>query len=109
MNDVVEEEGAHGDGDNVADAIESVELEEALEESLHDHLLTLIKNKGEEVADIESNRILVFKGLAAEVSMPSVPSDWTPPIAKAEKGEPLLESVANPGEWPQFTYPPKFQ
>jgi hypothetical protein len=44
------------------------------------------------------------------VSMPSVPwSDWTTPIAKAEKGEPLFKSVDNPGKWPQFTYWPKFQ
>jgi hypothetical protein len=41
--------------------------------------------------------------------MPSAPSDWTAPIAKAEKGEPMFESVDNPGEWPQFTYRPKFQ
>jgi hypothetical protein len=44
------------------------------------------------------------------VSIPSVPSDWTPPIAKAEKGKPMFETVDNnPGEWPQFTYRPKFQ
>jgi hypothetical protein len=106
MSDVAEEEGEHGDGDSIADAIESSELEEALEESPHHRLLILIKNEGEEVSDIESNRILLKKGLAAEGSMSSVPSDWTPPIAKAEKCEPICKSVDNPGEWPQFTYRP---
>jgi hypothetical protein len=109
MSDVVEEQAEHGDGDSVADAIESAELEEALEESLRDRLLILVKNKGEQVSDVESNRILLKKGLAAEILMPSAPSDWTAPIPKAEKGEPTFESVDNPGEWPQFTYCPKFQ
>jgi hypothetical protein len=40
--------------------------------------------------------------------MPSVPSDWTPPIAKTEKGEPTFESVDNSGQWPEFTYQSKF-
>ncbi len=40
MSDAAAEEGKHGDGDSIADATESVELEEALEESLRgDHLL----------------------------------------------------------------------
>jgi hypothetical protein len=66
MSDIAEEEGKHG----VCDS-------EALEESLpvRDHLLILINNEGEEVSDIESKRILLKKGLAAEVSIPSVPSD----------------------------------
>jgi hypothetical protein len=110
MSDITEEEGEHGDGDSIADAIESAKLEEALEEALRDYLLILIKNGGEEVSDIESNRILLKKSLAVEVSMSSIPSDWTPPIAKAEKGEPTFERVDNPGECcPQFTYRPKFQ
>jgi hypothetical protein len=74
MSDAAEEEGKHGDGDSISDTTESVELEEALEESLRgDHLLFFIKKEGEEGSDIESNRILLKKGLAAEVSMPSVP------------------------------------
>jgi hypothetical protein len=110
MNDVLEEETEHGDGDSIADAIESEELEEALDESIRDRLLILIKNEGseEEVLDCDRNHILLKKGLDKEVSMPSVPDDWMPPVAKAEKGEPLFESVDNPGAWPQFTYRPKF-
>jgi hypothetical protein len=110
MSDVLEEEGEHGDGDSIAEAIESAELEEALDESLRDRLLILVKNEGSEaeVSDCDRNRILLKKGLGAEVSMPSVPDDWTPPTAKAEKGEPLFEGVDNPGKWPQFTYRPKF-
>jgi hypothetical protein len=111
MSDVAEEQAEHGDGDSIAEAIESAELEEALEESLRDRLLVLVKNEGseEEVLDCERNSILLKKGLAAEISMPSAPSDWTPPIPKAEKGEPMFVNVDNPGEWPQFTYRPKFQ
>ena len=108
MSDVIKEQAKHGDGDSVADAIESAELEEALEESPRDRLLILVKNEGEEVSDVESNRILLKKGLAAEILMPSAPSDWTAPIPKAEKGEPTFASVDNPGEWPQFSYCPKF-
>jgi hypothetical protein len=111
MRDVVEEQGEHGDGDSVADAIESAELEEALEESLRDRLFVLMKNEGseEEVLDCERNSVLLKKGLAAEVSMPSVPLDWVPPIPNAAKGEPSFESLDNPGKWPQYTYRAKFQ
>jgi hypothetical protein len=111
MSDDIKEQDEHGDGDIVADAIESLELEEALEESLCDRLFILVKNKGseEEVLDCERNSVLLKKGLAVEISMPSAPSDWTPPIPKAEKGEPVFETVDNPGEWAQFTYRPKFQ
>jgi hypothetical protein len=111
MNDVLEEEAEHGDSDSIADAIELAELEEALDESIRDRLLILIKNEGseeEEVSDCNRNHIILKKGLDKEVSMPSVPDDWMPPVAKAEKGEPLFESVDSPGEWPQFTYRPKF-
>jgi hypothetical protein len=99
MNDVLEEEAEHGNGDSIADdGIESAELEEALDKSiLRDRLLILIKNDGseEEVSDCDRNHILLKKGLDKEVSMLSVPEDWTPPVvAKAEKGEPFLfESV----------------
>jgi hypothetical protein len=31
--------------------------------------------------------------------MPSAPSDWTPPSAKIEKGEPAFKNVDNPGKW----------
>ena len=47
MSDVREEEGEHGDGDSLADAIESAELEEALEESLRDRLLILVRRREE--------------------------------------------------------------
>jgi hypothetical protein len=46
MSDVIEEQAGHGDGDSVTDAIESAELEEALEELLRDWLLILVMNKG---------------------------------------------------------------
>jgi hypothetical protein len=100
MNDVLEEEAEHGDGDSIADAIESAEPEEALDKSIRDRLLILIKNEGseEEVSDCDRNHILLKKGLDKEVSMPSAPDDWMPPVDKAEKGEPLFESVDNPGE-----------
>jgi hypothetical protein len=39
----------------------------------------------EEVSDCEKNSVLLKKGLAEEVSMSSVLSEWTPPIAKAAK------------------------
>jgi hypothetical protein len=66
--------------------------------SIRDRLLILIKNEGseEKVSDCDRNHILLKKGLDKEVSMPSVPDDWMPPVAKAEKGEPLFESVDNP-------------
>ena len=55
MRDVVEEEAVHGEGNSIADASESAELEEALEDSLRDRLLVLTKNKHseEEVSDCE--------------------------------------------------------
>jgi hypothetical protein len=108
MRDVIEEQAKNGDGDSITDAIKSAELDRSLEESLRDHLDILIKNEGPEVSDCENNGILLKKGLAPEVYMLSVPSDWTPPIAKAEKGEPAFESVDNPGQWPEFTYRSKF-
>jgi hypothetical protein len=109
MSDVVEEQAENGDdGDSVADAIESAELDECLDESLHDRLECLVNNEGLEVSDCEHNRILLKKGLAPEVSMPSVPSDWIPSIVKAEKGEPTFQLVDNPGKWPEFTYRSKF-
>jgi hypothetical protein len=112
MNDVVEEAGKHGDGDSVGEANKAAELEESLDETLRDRLLILIKNKGseEEVLDTEQNHVLLKKGLAAEISMPSVPPDWIPPNPKVSKGEPkLFDSVDNPGGWEEFTYRPKFK
>jgi hypothetical protein len=109
MSDVNEEQAETGDSDSVADdAIEAAVLDECLDESLRDRLEILVKNEGPEVSDCENNRILLKKGLAAEVSMPSAPPDWTPPIPKTEKGEPTFESVDNPGQWPEFTYRSKF-
>jgi hypothetical protein len=112
MSDVVEEAGKHGDGDSVNEANEAAELEESLDESLHDCILILIKDNGseEEVLDSEENRVLLQKGLAPEISMPtSVAPNWIPPFAKVAKGEPaLFDSVDNPGEWPEFTFRPKF-
>jgi hypothetical protein len=104
MSNVIEEQAKNGDGDSVADAIESAELDKCLEESLCDHLDIIIKNEGPEVSDCENNRIILKKGLAPEATMPSVSSDWTPRIAKAEKGKPAFESVNNPGQWPEFTF-----
>jgi hypothetical protein len=78
---------------------------------LCDWLFILIKNEGlkQEVSDCEKNHVLLKKGLApAEVSIPSVPSDWTPQTAKLAKGKPTFKSVNNPGEWPKFTCQPKF-
>jgi hypothetical protein len=96
MSDVIEEQAEHGDGDSITDAIESAELEVLL----HDPLFILVKNEGseEEGSDRERNSVLLKKGLAGEISMPSVPSDWTAPIAKAEKGKPTFKHVDNPGE-----------
>jgi hypothetical protein len=37
MNDALEEEAEHGDGDSIADAIESAKLEEALDEGKQIH------------------------------------------------------------------------
>ena len=102
MSDVREEEGKHGDGDSIADAIESVELEEALEESLCDQLLILIKNKGEEVSKCEMNRILLKKSLAAEVSMSSIPLDWTPRLPKQKKANPCSILLTIPGSGPSL-------
>jgi hypothetical protein len=78
----IDEAGKHGDGNRVKnEANEAAELEE----SLRDHdLVILIKNKGleEEVLDSEDNRVLLQKGLVPKISMPSVPPDWIPPLAK---------------------------
>jgi hypothetical protein len=46
MSDVIEEQAKNGDGDSVADAIESAELDECLDESLRNHPECLIKMKG---------------------------------------------------------------
>ena len=109
MNDVLEEQAENGDGDSIADALESIEMDDCLEESIRDRLDILVKNEGgSEVSDCDKNRILVKKGLAPEVSMPTVPSDWIPPMAKVEKGEPTFENVDNPGKWSEFTYRSKF-
>jgi hypothetical protein len=108
MNDVIEEEAENGDGDSVGDAMECAELDECLEETLRDRLQVLVKEEGPEVSDCENNGILLKQGLSPEVAMPSVPSDWTPPVAKAAKGEPAFESVDNPGKWPEYTYRSKF-
>jgi hypothetical protein len=103
MSDVNEEQAKTGDSDSVADdAIEAAVLDECLDESLRDRLEILVKNEGPEVSDCENNRILLEKGLAAEVSMPSAPPDWTPPIPKTEKGEPTFESVDNQLKCPKF-------
>jgi hypothetical protein len=108
MNDVIEEGAENGDGDSVGDAMECAELDDCLEETLRDRLQVLVKEEGPEVSDCENNGILLKKGLSPEVSMPSAPSDWTPPIAKAGKGEPMFDSVDNPGQWPEYTYRSKF-
>jgi hypothetical protein len=110
MSDVAEEEKEEGDdGDSAAEAVDAGELDSCYDEALRDRLECLIKKEGPEVDDGEWNGYKLKKGLPAEVSMPSVPSDWTPPIAKIEKGEPEFKDVDNPGRWPEFTYRSKFE
>ena len=103
MNDVIEEEAENGDGDSVGDAMECAELDECLEETLRDRLQVLVKEEGPEVSDCENNGILLKQGLSPEVAMPSVPSDWTPPVAIAAKGEPAFEVADTPGKCTEYT------
>jgi hypothetical protein len=67
-------------------------LDESLEETLRDCLQVLVKEEGPEVSDCENNGILLKEGLSPEVSMPSVPLDWTPPRSQKQvkANQPLI-------------------
>ena len=109
MRHVHEEEEEEGDGDSIIEAVEFDELDECLDESIRDRLQCLVKDEGPEVLDCDANRCLLKKGLSPEVSVPTVPVDWEPAIAKTEKGEPTFLDVDNPGKWSEFTYRPRFE
>jgi hypothetical protein len=100
MNDFIEEERKNGDGDSVGDAMECAEVDECLEEMLQDCLQVLVKEEGPKVSDCENNGILLKKGLSPEVSMPTVPSDWTPLIAKQVKANQCLRVLTIPDSGP---------
>lgn len=104
MNDMLEEEKEGGDGgDRESDAVEFEELDPMLLDALlGDRLECLAKNGGPEADNCEINGILLKKGLALEVSMPSIPADWMPTTVKTEKGEPAFENINNTGKWPKF-------
>ncbi len=110
MRDVEQEEDEEGDGDSMCDADEIKCLEEALEESIRDRLqILLTRDQVEEAAiDCESDKFVLKKGVATEISLPKVPDDWKPKAVAPEKHQPEWKDVDNPGKWSEFTFRPKF-
>ena len=43
-----------------------------------------------------------------EVRIYKPPSDWTIPMTRHDRDEPMFEDVDNPGDWPQYCFRPKF-
>lgn len=95
-----EEECGRRDDDSVESAAEARDLTEALVQTFRERE----EDPDDAVAFTNENGLREVAG----ANLPTAPEDWSPPAVKADCGEPVFETVDNPGSWNQFCFRPSF-
>jgi hypothetical protein len=111
LTEVEREEAEVGDTDSVGSHEDMKVLEMGFEEAIQDQLVQLVEDDVEGLVSDDLHNWILKKGIG-ELSIPKAPDTWDPVDAdeKAQaRGAPSWKSMDNPGEWPEFTYRPKFK
>ena len=110
LNEALAEKNEIGQTDFVCLAAEICDLDSAYQDCIKEKLEVLVKVEVDDPSNsIDDNKDnwIMMKGLGnAKVIEP--PEDWKPAPPKTEKGEPLFDTVDNPGNWSPFSFRAKF-
>ncbi len=110
LEDVTEEaRGNGGGGDSDDEADNFLDHDAALVEAIAE------RQKGtedEEIIDDSDRNSVVLQqgpGLVIDIKVPRTPDDWVPAEQKEDKGQPDFVDTDIPGDWSEYTFPPKFE